>query len=136
MNKLNIRDYIPKDKFDNSNIEILYNLTDEEIKPIIYDLLEWLQDFNWPVANEILGVLMKREDLVFPYIKDILSNDDVMWKIHLMDLLIPSFTDEHKKELENQLVALSNIQEEDEDSIAIKESAQRCLNKCFDILNS
>lgn len=43
---MNVKDLIPKNKFDDSNIEKLYLLTDEEIIPIIYDLLEWLMDYN------------------------------------------------------------------------------------------
>lgn len=41
-----LRDLIPKDKFDNSTINQLCRLTDDEMQPIIFDLLEWLQDYN------------------------------------------------------------------------------------------
>ena len=30
--------------------KIIYNFTDEKIKPYLYQLLEWLQDLNWPGA--------------------------------------------------------------------------------------
>ena len=88
---MNVKELVPKHKFDDSNIEKLYMLTDEEIKPIIYDLLVWLQDYNWPVADKVLKVLLEREDLVLPHIKYILKKDDFktnsekddydMWKI-------------------------------------------------------
>ena len=37
-----------KDKFDNSRIDNLCELTDKEIEPIIFNLLEWLQDYIGP----------------------------------------------------------------------------------------
>ena len=39
---MKIKELIPNDKSDFSNIDKLYGLTDDEIKPIIYELLEWL----------------------------------------------------------------------------------------------
>ena len=135
---MNVKDLIPKNKLDDSNIEKLYLLTDEEIIPIIYDLLEWLMDYNWPVADKVLKVLLEREDLVLPHIKYILKKDDFktdsekldyeMWKIWLMILLIPSFNIEHKKELEQDLLNLINDPMIDKD---VRETAIECHNECF-----
>lgn len=136
---MNVKELVPKHKFDDSNIEKLYMLTDEEIKPIIYDLLVWLQDYNWPVADKVLKVLLEREDLVLPHIKYILKKDDFktnsekddydMWKIWLMILLIPSFNKEHKEELEQDLLYLINNNKIDED---VRETAKECYNECFE----
>lgn len=41
---------IPNDKFYTSNIDTLLGLSDNEMKLIIYDLLKWTQNMNWPVA--------------------------------------------------------------------------------------
>lgn len=129
---MNVKELVPKNKFDDSNIGQLYKLTDEEIKPIIYDLLEWLQDgYNHPVAEKVLDVLLKRENLVFPYISEILKGNDVMWKIWIMDLLIPTFSLKHKKELEMDILELVNITLDDEDSLAIKESAIHLYKEYF-----
>jgi len=129
--EMNVKELVPKNKLDDSNIEKLYILSDEEIKPIIYDLLEWLQDYNWPVADKVLKVLLKREDLVFPHIKNILKCDDFMWKYWIMDLLIPSFNMEHKKELKQDLLDLINDSQTDEDTNDLREVAIECYNECF-----
>ena len=63
---MEIRELLPKNKFDNSNINRLFLLTDEEIKPIIYELLEWTQDYNWPIAKEIIPVLLESSYLLIP----------------------------------------------------------------------
>ncbi len=127
---MNVKKLVPKDKSDNANINNLYNLTDEDIKPIIYDLLEWIQDYNWPVAQELIPVLIKRENLVFPYIKDILNGSDPMWKYWIMELLIPHFSDEHKIALKNEIKKLIENQQTDEDSEAVREIAIECYARC------
>ena len=128
---MNIKDFIPKDKSDFSHIDKLYELTNNEIKTIIYELLEWLQDYNWPVAQKLVPVLKERENLVFPYISTILNGNDNMWKYWIMELLIPNFTKEHKEELKNDLLKLANLPEEDEDSKSIRECAVECYKKCY-----
>ena len=53
----NIKDLIPKDKFDVSSFEQLMALNDAEIDPIIPELLKWIQDMNWPVAPSVIKVV-------------------------------------------------------------------------------
>lgn len=61
---------LPIYKFDNEIIskdiwencaKILSSKSDEELHPYLYDLLEWLQDLNWPGAELILERLNKFE---------------------------------------------------------------------------
>ena len=85
MKEKNIYELLPQDKFDNKNIEKLKMLEDKEIKLLIPELLEWLQDYNWPVADDVLQVLLQRENLVVPCVKEILEGSvDVSWFIWLM----------------------------------------------------
>ena len=110
---MEIRELLPKNKFDNSNINRLFLLTDEEIKPIIYELLEWTQDYNWPITKEIIPVLLEREDLIFPYIREILQSNDEEWIYWIIKLLLPSFSVSHKNMLKDEIVRLTNSSEED-----------------------
>jgi len=57
----------PCNKNYNKNVwdncaKILSKKTDEELSPYLVELLEWLQDLNWPGAFCILGRLQKYED--------------------------------------------------------------------------
>ncbi|MCC0741662.1 DUF5071 domain-containing protein [Clostridioides sp. ZZV14-6044] len=70
----NVEELLPKDKFDNCNIEKLKLLSDEEIKPICPRLLEWIQDYNWYVAKDILSVLALHQEIITPLIIDIPKN--------------------------------------------------------------
>ncbi len=122
------KDLIPKNMHDISNK--LYSLTDDEMKTIIYDLLEWVQDYNWPVAQELVPVLKEREDIIFPYMSDILRGDDFMWKYWIMDLLIPGFSLEHKNALKDDILKLINDLDIDENTESIREIAEECYKNC------
>lgn len=128
---MDVKKLLPKNKHDDSNIDKLYNLTDDEIKPIIYELLEWLQDYNWPVSPKILNVLILRENLVFPYISLILNGNDIMWKYWIMFYLIPNFTEEHRQALKDDILKLINDIRTDEDTEMLRELAIECYEKYY-----
>lgn len=90
-------DLLPKDKFDNSNIEKLKQLSDEEIAPILPKLLEWIQDSNWPVAKDVVSVLALHQRELIPLIIDVLRPDekDDIWKYWIIIDLMPLFSDEN-----------------------------------------
>lgn len=127
---MNVKDLVPKNKHDVSNINKLYSLTDDEMKLIVYDLLEWIQDYNWPVAQELVPLLKEREDIIFPYMSDILRGDDFMWKYWIMDLIIPDFSFEHKNALKDDILVLINDTDIDEDTESIREIAKECYKNC------
>lgn len=71
---------VPNSKADDEACKNLALAKDDDIKPHIYELLECLQDLNWPIAapvSERLSVL--GVELVEP-ILDVLNSDDDPWK--------------------------------------------------------
>lgn len=57
----------PRNEKYNKNVwencaRVLYERTDEELSPYLIELLEWLQDLNWPGAFIILNRLRKYRD--------------------------------------------------------------------------
>ncbi|MDR2940650.1 MAG: DUF5071 domain-containing protein [Clostridiales bacterium] len=46
-----IRELIPKNKFDIKPVPILMEISESEILPILPDLLFWMADMNWLVAK-------------------------------------------------------------------------------------
>lgn len=87
------RDLIPKHKFDQKVIGRLKTLSFEQLKPIIPDLLEWLQDMNWPIARPIADILKPFADRLTPEIIKILKTDDGMWKLWVLINLARNTTD-------------------------------------------
>ena len=74
------QDMVPKDKFDDRNVELLKLATNELVAPILGDLVQWLQDLNWPVAQKLINVLPRFQFDLIPYIIEVLHSNDDMWK--------------------------------------------------------
>nr|3UT7_A Chain A, Structural view of a non Pfam singleton and crystal packing analysis [Acetivibrio thermocellus ATCC 27405]3UT8_A Chain A, Structural view of a non Pfam singleton and crystal packing analysis [Acetivibrio thermocellus ATCC 27405]3UT8_B Chain B, Structural view of a non Pfam singleton and crystal packing analysis [Acetivibrio thermocellus ATCC 27405] len=110
-----LRDLIPKHKFDNSTIDQLCKLIDNEIEPIIFDLLKWLQDYNWPIAKDILPVVVLHQSIAMPHILTILQGNDIMWKYWVIKLMIPYLIYPNKQLVKSELERLSSLEIINED---------------------
>lgn len=90
---MDIRELIPKDKDDQKSIEQLKQLSFEDIEPIISDLLQCLQDMNWPIASPIAELLEPFSDKIVSEILNILKTNDGMWKLWILSTLARKTTD-------------------------------------------
>jgi hypothetical protein len=77
---MEIKELIPKHKDDQKVIDDLKKLSFEQLKPIIPDLLEWLQDMNWPIGGPIADILKPFADKMIPEIIEILRTNDDGWQ--------------------------------------------------------
>lgn len=100
-----LRKYVPADKFDNTSIEFLLELKDEEIVLILDDLLIWLKDMNYLVSKELVTVLVAREEVLRQTINDILSDkeEDSIWKYNIINHIINGFEKDNLKHYEKSL---------------------------------
>lgn len=82
---------IPKDKFDTSNIFRLLASEEHDLKQILPELIRLIADFNWPIAPEMIPVLVKYPDSIVPVIKDVLSpsEKDGILKYWVIIKLVP-----------------------------------------------
>lgn len=103
---------LPLHKDCNKNVwencaKILATKSDEELKPYLSDLLEWLQDCNWPGALIILERLQnftKTEWLCSAFKESVglaMAYDDDMWLTWLEEMLV---NEELKKMLPIEMV--------------------------------
>ena len=101
-----IYDLVPKHKSDISHLQEIKELSDDEIRPILFSLLEWIRDINWPIASEILAVLEKHQKEVIPLISKVLvpEESDNIWKYWIIKELLPLFSYNNLKP-----IILSNI---------------------------
>src|SRR5882757_8668456 len=90
---MDIRKLIPKDKFDDKGIDELKKLSFEQLKPILPELLKWLQDMNWPVARSIADILKPFADKMTPELIKILKTNDSMWEFWVLINLARNTTD-------------------------------------------
>src|SRR5690554_1452534 len=100
-----IKEFVPKHHLDNSYIDELMELTEEEIKPIVLDLITWLKDMSKPIANQLMPILLKNENILEDVIKSILDDQkkDTIWKYNIIFYLIRKFNLDNKKKYFNSL---------------------------------
>ncbi|MCL1696082.1 MULTISPECIES: DUF5071 domain-containing protein [unclassified Lysinibacillus] len=83
-----IGDVLPRHKYDNARVEMIKNLDRDKILPLLPNLLEWIQDMNWPVAPSILELLLTFPKEIVPHVQDVLSSDDENWKWFVLHFLV------------------------------------------------
>lgn len=81
---MDVKDLIPKHKDDQNVVGPLKELSFEQIKPIVPELLEWLQDMNWPIARPIANILEPFADKMVPEIIKIFKTNDGVWKMWVL----------------------------------------------------
>lgn len=50
------------------------------VEPVLGDLLTWLQDMNWPVAQALAPFLATIGLPLAPHVRAVLDGDDLVWK--------------------------------------------------------
>ena len=105
MNPENIFELIPKDKFDQKPFHKLMEISEEEIQPILPELLSWMADVNWPIAKDIVRVLTRFPNSIVPLIKERLkpSERDEDWKYFIISSLIPQLSKDAQILLDNDI---------------------------------
>lgn len=96
-----IETLLPKSKFDFSQMEKLNMLSDEEIEPILPELLAWMKDMNWPVAKEMPELLSRHQAVLIPCIIEALQPEqwECDWKYYIISCLLPLLEEEYLDKL-------------------------------------
>ena len=83
-----IKTLVPKHKqdMDFDKITDFYWYEYQELKPIIPELLTWLQDYNWLVAKPIARHLQKMLPDILPELMPILDGNDSTWKYWVLQI--------------------------------------------------
>jgi Domain of unknown function (DUF5071) len=82
---------LPESKYDVSAAEALIACGYPSIQPVLPQLLEWIQDGNWPVARVLAPFLATVGADLVPHAQRILHADDDAWKYFLLqDVVAPS----------------------------------------------
>ena len=114
----NIKNLLPKDKFDDSNLEEIKLLNDSDLSQITSELLTWTQDANWPIFPKIVEIIVARQDLFIGEISKVFQTDDMIWKYWILTNICPKLSLENKdflkKDFDNMAKVLSTNTEEEE----------------------
>src|SRR5687768_275917 len=97
------RRLLPQNKKDLDSVRAIVALGYPAVAPVLPDLLEWLQDSNWPVWRPIAEFLASLPEQMAPLIWDVLRGDDHVWKYHciagLIQLMPPDVAEQFRAEL-------------------------------------
>jgi hypothetical protein len=94
-------------KHDIASIEKLSYLKESELSPLIPQLMEWLQDGNWPVALPVSHLLAKAGDNIIPPLVAVLHGQDDIWKYWCIQLLVKKLPQQQFSMLLKDLVSLA-----------------------------
>ncbi|CAM2880657.1 DUF5071 domain-containing protein [Chryseobacterium flavum] len=122
----NIKDLIPKDKSDLFTAEKLKHYSYDDLKEIIPDLLEWLQDMNWPVAKTVSEYLFSINDKITSELLPILkSNKDEVWKYWIITVFGPVT---QCPVIKNEIIRIAVSPTKNEKIEEVHEVAQEIMN--------
>ena len=71
---------VPKTKLDLETANQAVSAGYPAVQEILGELIEWLQDYNWPVAKTLAPFLAEIGLPLVPHINHVLSTNDEMWK--------------------------------------------------------
>ncbi|KAJ7137213.1 hypothetical protein C8R44DRAFT_768654 [Mycena epipterygia] len=128
--------WVPRFKWDDVAIRSLelFVHTPEEMRPFVPELLEWLQDINWPPFSGCWAQLARFPEIVVDPIREVLrKGDEGDWANHLLRFLVevsmPGQVRERAR-VEVERIAQRPTQSELENDAV--ETANDCLKKMDD----
>lgn len=77
------------------------------VKSILPELLQWIQDMNWPGAQEIVDLLITVDEEIVPHAKKVLKSGDGIWIIWLLSEVVSKWNKDLKKQIKDDLYELS-----------------------------
>src|SRR5262245_30801231 len=122
-----LRKLLPKGKLDIERATALVSIGYPAVAPILSDLLEWLQDGNWPVAHVIGPFLASIGKPLTEEVRRILQSQDHLWKYWIL-LDVVAHSPELATALHPELVKIAEGDTVDEDEKEVKEVVKEILS--------
>ena len=83
---------LPKTKSDIDAVKALSILSFSELEAYLPELLEWIQDVNWPLSSFVTELIRSHGGPVVPSVKIALSkakmSEDAIWAQNIIELII------------------------------------------------
>jgi hypothetical protein len=77
---------VPKHKHDIETARLACEAGYPAVEPVLYELLEWIKDYSWPVAQELVPFLASIGEPLAPHIRRVLAGDDYIWQYWICEL--------------------------------------------------
>ena len=112
---------------DTKRAGVLAALGYPAVEPILPELMEWLQDINWPVAHVLAPFLATIGLPLVPYIRQVFATNDEIWKIWVIQALVktsPAVFTAVANDIQQMAYTPPKTEEEEE----LQETAQEVLD--------
>lgn len=123
----NFGDLLPRHKHDHDRVEIIKRMDRDQILPLLPNLLEWIQDMNWPVAPSVLELLLTFPEEIVPHVQDVLSSDDENWKWFILHFLVIELPVESRVQFREYLTRVAETPTHNELAEELDEIAKEIL---------
>lgn len=121
------RTLIPENKHDLERANAAVVAGFPTVEPILAELLAWVQDFNWPVA-QVLGPFLAAIGLpLTSHVRAVLHGDDDVWKYWVVSTILGSsrpLAEAFRAELERLACAPTTSEASEEVDDAAHETLQ------------
>jgi len=124
-----VRQLVPTGKADLARAQAAVRAGYPAVAPVLYELVEWLQDYNWPVARILVPFLRSIGAPLVPHLWRVLQSDDDVWKYWVMNLLISSLSKDVASEFRRELERLCYSPEPNEKQGELDEQARQLLEQ-------
>ncbi|GIP17525.1 hypothetical protein J40TS1_31670 [Paenibacillus montaniterrae] len=125
----NLINLLPRDKHDFERVNELKKLDKNDLKELIPELLEWLQDINWPIAIEISRLLLTIPQETIPFVINVLNGRDDIWKEWCLRYFVMELPKEIRKILQGHIERIAYNPTKGEELEEVHLTAQEILNK-------
>ena len=122
-----LEDYLPRNKQDFRRVNRLKDIKRSELVLLLPSLMEWIQDMNWPIANEVAELLLAFPNEIVPLIKDVLATTDDVWKYWCLECLVKKLPIELQMEFQSELIRIVETPTEGEKLEELDETAMEIL---------
>jgi hypothetical protein len=119
--------FVPRDKFDHASANRAIAAGYPAVEPVLWHLLEWLQDTNWPVAQDLAPFLASIGKPLIPHIKKTFETDDHCWKSRIIQEIFLE-SPEVAAEFRDELRRIAHSPTESEITEELPEEALNVLN--------
>lgn len=117
---------LPQDKYDTEAATALVVASWDSIAPLMPQILEWMQDLNWPVAHVLQPFLVSVGLPLVPFVRVVFATDDEQWKLNIL-VSVVGHSPELATALHDDLKRMANNPTEGERLEGVSEEAREIL---------
>ena len=111
------RELVPEDKLDLATARAAVDAGYPRVAPVLPDLLQWLQDCNWPVAHVLAPFLASIGEPLVPHVANVMESDDYVWKYWMIGAIMrysPVVARSFRNELERLVKSPTEVESREE----------------------